>query len=292
MAGLIQINQQPVRPVPASAGIGLRAPHVHELLQRLPALDWLEVHSENYFGRGIPFEYLVKVREHYDLSLHGVGLSVGSTDALDGAHLRQLRDLIARLQPVLVSEHLSWSSAGCRFLNDLLPLPYTEEALDHLVSRVAEIQDRLGRQLLIENISSYLEYRDSQIPEWEFLAELAARSGCGILLDVNNIYVSACNHKFSPFDYLRGIPAQFVQEIHLAGFTRNRANGVEILIDTHSRRVVPEVWYLYATALAWTGQVATLIEWDTDLPALDVLLDEARIAQNILDRETGHANVA
>jgi len=292
MAGAININQHPARPVPATAGIGLRAPHVHELLERLPALDWVEVHSENYFGNGIPLEYLQRVREHYDISLHGVGLSVGSTDALDRRHLGELRELIARVEPVFVSEHLSWSCAGGLFLNDLLPLPYTEEALRHLIARVAEIQDRLGRRLLIENISSYLEYRESQIPEWEFLAELATRSGCGILLDVNNIYVSACNHGFSPLDYLRAIPADSVGEIHLAGFTRKQADGVEILIDTHNRRVVPEVWYLYALALSYTGKVATLIEWDADLPVLDVLLDEARTAQLILDGEKHHAVAA
>jgi uncharacterized protein (UPF0276 family) len=292
MAGFLNMNQHPARPVPATAGIGLRAPHVHELLERLPALDWVEVHSENYFGNGIPLEHLLRVREHYDVSLHGVGLSVGSTDEIDRRHLQQLRELIERVQPVFVSEHLSWSSAGGRFLNDLLPLPYTEEALDHVIARVAEIQDRLDRRVLIENISSYLEYSGSQIPEWEFLAELATRSGCGILLDVNNIYVSACNHGFNPYDYLRGIPAECVGEIHLAGFTRKQADGVEILIDTHNQRVVPAVWCLYATALSYTGNVATLIEWDTDLPALDVLLDEARMAQDILDAEVRDAHAA
>jgi len=292
MAGFHNMNQQPVRPVPASAGIGLRAPHVHALLHRLPAIDWVEVHSENYFGEGIPLDYLLRVRGHYEVSLHGVGLSVGSTDALNRAHLQRLRELIDRVQPVFVSEHLSWSSVGGRYLNDLLPLPYTEEALVHSIERVAEIQDRLNRPLLIENISSYLEFSDSQIPEWEFLAELATRSGCGILLDVNNIYVSACNHGFNPYDYLRGIPAACVGEIHLAGFTRKQADGVEILIDTHNQRVVPAVWCLYATALSYTGKVATLIEWDTDLPSLEVLLDEARLAQMILDAETEDAVAA
>lgn len=265
---------------------------MHEFLQLRPALDWVEVHSENYFGHGIPMEHLRQAREHYAVSLHGVGLSVGSTDPLNLPHLARLDELVRNLQPVFVSEHLSWSSAGGHYLNDLLPLPYTEEALDHVVGRVAEIQDRLNRQILIENISSYLAYSDSQIPEWEFLTELATRSGCGILLDVNNIYVSAGNHGFDPYEYLRGIAPETVGEIHLAGFTRNRADGMEILIDTHNRRVAPEVWRLYAAALARLGPRATLIEWDTDLPQLKVLLEEARRAQRILDTEARHGVAA
>ncbi len=270
-------------PIPASAGIGLRSAHVHEILETRPALGWVEVHSENYFGRGIPRHYLERIRADYPVSLHGVGLSLGSTDALDRRHLAALRELVDAIEPVFISEHLSWSSVGGRHLNDLLPLPYTREALEHTADRVAEIQDRLGRQILVENISSYLEFTQSAMPEWEFLAELANRSGCAVLLDVNNIYVSATNHGFDAYRYLQAIPVDAVQEMHLAGFTRKTWDGGEILIDTHNRRVVPEVWRLYATAVARFGCTPTLIEWDSDLPPLAVLLDEARQAQAIME---------
>jgi len=270
-------------PIPASAGIGLRSAHVHEILETRPALGWVEVHSENYFGRGIPRHYLERIRADYPVSLHGVGLSLGSTDALDRRHLAALRELVDAIEPMFISEHLSWSSVGGRHLNDLLPLPCTREALEHTADRVTEIQDRLGRQILVENISSYLEFTQSAMPEWEFLAELANRSGCAVLLDVNNIYVSATNHGFDAYRYLQAIPVDAVQEMHLAGFTRKTWDGGEILIDTHNRRVVPEVWRLYATAVARFGCTPTLIEWDSDLPPLAVLLDEARQAQAIME---------
>jgi uncharacterized protein (UPF0276 family) len=284
--------RQPVGtgPVPACAGIGLRSAHVHEILETRPALGWVEVHSENYFGRGIPRQYLERIREHYPVSLHGVGLSVGSTDALSREHLASLRELISDIEPLFVSEHLSWSSVGGRYLNDLLPLPCTEEALALVTVRVGEIQERLGRQILIENISSYLQFDESAMPEWEFLAELANRSGCAVLLDVNNIYVSASNHGFDAYRYLQAIPVHAVREMHLAGFTRKTFDGGEILIDTHNRRVVPEVWRLYEAAVARFGAVPTLIEWDNNLPPLAVLLDEARRAQTIM--ETHHARAA
>jgi hypothetical protein len=258
---------------------------MQEVLGTRPALGWVEVHSENYFGRGIPLEYLLRARELYPVSLHGVGMSVGSTDPLDLDHLDALRSLMDAVEPVLVSEHLSWGSVGGQHLNDLLPLPYTEEALDHVVARLAEVQDRLGRSILVENVSSYLQFCDSSIPEWEFLAEVATRSGCGILLDVNNIYVSAVNHGFDQRQYLRAIPTWAVQEIHLAGFTRKRFEDGEILVDTHSRRVAPAVWRLYAEALARFGPRPTLIEWDSDLPPLSVLLEEAAKAQRLLEAD-------
>jgi uncharacterized protein len=278
------------RSIPASAGIGLRAPHLAEFLDRRPQMDWVEVHSENYFGNGIPTAWLVKVREAYDLSLHGIGLSIGSTDPLNRNHLESLKGLIDRVEPLFVSDHLCWSSIGGNYLNDLLPLPYTEEALDHLVSRVLEIQDRLGRKLLVENISSYLEFRGSRIPEWEFIAELSLRSGCGILLDVNNIYVSARNHGFDPYQYLQAIPVASVAEMHLAGFTKKHFEDGEILIDSHNRPVAPEVWRLFCAAVARFGATPTLIEWDSDLPSLDTLLGEAGKAQSIL--ENSHVRAA
>jgi uncharacterized protein (UPF0276 family) len=277
--------------IPVRAGIGLRAEHYDAILETRPPVGWLEVHSENYFGAGgKPLDYLERIRVHYPLSLHGVGLSIGSTDPLDKPHLAKLKHLIERFEPALVSEHLSWGSIGGRYLNDLLPLPYTQEALYHLVARVSQVQDLLGRQILIENISSYLQYVESSIPEWDFLAELVERAGCGVLLDVNNIYVSARNHGFDPGAYLRGIPRHAVQEIHLAGFTVNRFEDGEILIDTHNRPVHPPVWTLYRQAVQRLGPIPALIEWDSDLPELAVLVGEAQQADAILEER--HARAA
>ncbi len=277
--------------IPARAGIGLRAEHYDAVLEDRPPVGWLEVHSENYFGAGgKPQDYLERIRAHYPLSLHGVGLSIGSTDPLDRRHLAKLKDLMRRFEPALVSEHLSWSSVGGRYLNDLLPLPYTEEALYHMIARVAQVQDALGRPILIENPSSYLQYVESAISEWEFLAVLAERTGCGVLLDVNNTYVSARNHGFDAGAYLRAIPPRVVREIHLAGFTVNRFDGGEILVDTHNRPVWPAVWALYRQAVQRFGPIPTLIEWDTDLPELAVLVDEARRADAILEER--HARAA
>ena len=266
--------------IPARAGIGLRAPHYREILDRLPDTGWLEVASENYFGDGgQPLYYLERVRKHYPLSLHGVGMSLGSAEGLNREHLRKLKALIERFTPSLVSDHLCWGESGGRYLNDLLPLPYTNEALDVVCSNVHQAQDFLQRQILVENVSSYLEFKHSTMPEWEFLREVASRTGCGILLDVNNVYVSAINHGFDAMRFLRGIPATSVWEMHLAGFDTNGAT----LIDTHGKPVANEVWTLYAHAVSRFGAIPTLIEWDTDLPQLDVLLVEAARADNILD---------
>lgn len=272
--------------IPACAGIGLRAAHYRDVLETRPAVGWLEVHSENYFGAGgKPLHYLEQIRSHYPLSLHGVGLSMGTTDPLNGAHLDKLKGLIRRFEPALVSEHVSWGSVGGRYHDDLLPLPYTEEALEHMVERVGQVQDYLGRQILVENVYSYLEYRVSTLTEWEFISELARRAGCGLLLDVNNIYVNARNHDFKADTYLAAIPGDLVQEIHLAGFTINTFEDGEILIDTHSRPVCAEVWALYRQALQRFGPVPTLIEWDAELPPLPVLLSEARQADTIMQAE-------
>jgi uncharacterized protein (UPF0276 family) len=270
------------RPMPARAGIGLRAEHHAAVLASQPAVAWLEVHSENHFAAaGSAHTALEAIRANYPISLHGVGLSLGATDALDREHLAQLRLAIERYEPALVSEHLCWSNAGGRHTNDLLPLPYTQEALQHLIDRVGEAQDALKHQLLIENVSSYLTFRESAMTEWDFLAALARQSGCGILLDVNNIYVSASNHGFDPHEYLAALPRESVAEIHLAGHSRRVLEGRELLIDTHNARVCDEVWALYATAIARFGRTPTLIEWDTDLPALEVLVDEAGKADRI-----------
>lgn len=272
------------QPVPARAGIGLRAAHHAEFLASRPAVPWVEVHSENFFGDGgRQLEVLRAVRRDYPVSLHGVGLSLGSTDPLDDAHLRRLARLVADIEPALVSEHVSWSSVDGTFLNDLLPLPATREALDHLVARVGRVQDALGRQILVENVSSYLVPGEPEMPEWAFLAELAARSGCGILLDVNNVYVSACNHGFDAGEYLRAMPPARVGEIHLAGHAVVHDGAGELRVDTHDAPVCDAVWALYGAALAHLGPVPTLIEWDQRLPPLATLLAEARTADRILE---------
>ena len=247
------------------------------------------MHSENFFGDGgQPLWYLTKFREQVPISTHGVGLSLGSTDPLDRDHLAKLKRLVDRIDPVIVSEHICWVGVNGRFLNDLLPIPYTEESLAHVVRRVTEVQDFLGRQILVENVSSYLEFVDSDIPEWEFVREVAARAGCGILLDVNNIYVNATNHGFDAETYLNAFSRGSVGEIHLAGFQ----DTGEILIDTHGSAVSDAVWRLYRLAIDRFGCVPTLIEWDTDIPALDVLLGEAQKADAILAsalKKTEHA---
>ena len=278
------------RPPDAShAGIGLRAPHYAELARRKPRLAFLEVHSENYFGAGgPPLAWLERFRADYPLSLHGVGLSLGSADPLDRTHLAKLRSLAQRFEPALVSEHLCWGAAGGRHANDLLPLPCTEEALALVVARIAEAQDRLGRRILVENVSSYLEFEASTIPEWTFVAEVVRASGCGLLLDVNNIHVNAVNHGFDAQAYLEAIPAAAVGEIHLAGYEESEG----VLIDTHGARVSPPVWSLYEAAIARFGARPTLVEWDTDIPALDVLLGEAALATAILERAGSPARVA
>jgi uncharacterized protein len=280
------MSERATSTLPARAGIGLRGPHIEELLTRKPALAWLEVHSENYFGEGgRALRQLEAVRQDYALSLHGVGLSLGSTDPLSLIHLNKLKRLIARVDPSCVSEHLCWSSIGGKFLNDLLPLPYSEEALTNVCRNIQQAQDFLGRRLLIENVSSYIQFSNQSLTEWEFLAEVAQRSDCDILLDINNIYVSSVNHGFDASTYLAAIPVDRVAEIHLAGHESDidEQGSDSFLIDTHSRPVCDAVWSLYADALARFGQRPTLIEWDSDLPALDDLLGEARKAQDLLD---------
>jgi len=272
------------KPIPAAAGIGLRGPHHRQFLAEKPHVSWLEVHSENFFAEhSIACGALERIREDYPLSLHGVGLSMGSVDPLQTEHLHRLRCLADRLEPGLISEHLSWGSIDGSFLNDLLPLPYTQEALDHMVRRVGQVQALLGRQILIENVSSYLDFAISAMPEWEFLSALARRSGCGILLDINNIYVNAINHGFDPNDYINYIAPQFVHEMHLAGHSVQVFQGREILIDTHDTPVCEEVWVLFEAAVRRFGTRPTLIEWDSDLPPLQTLLAEAERAQAILD---------
>jgi len=285
--------------LPMAGGIGLRSQHFREVLERLPAIAWFEVHSENFFGAGgEPLRVLEAVRERYPVSLHGVGLSLGSGDELQQAsvgdpffrHLEKLKALTLRIEPAAVSEHLCWSSVGGHYLNDLLPLPYSTAALIAVCERIDYAQAFLGRRLMVENISSYLRFRDAEMNEWDFVAEVVRRTGCGVLLDVNNIHVSACNHGFDPLDYLRAMPADAVGEIHLAGFEMQE----DFLVDTHSRPVHDQVWALYAEALRRLGPRPTLIEWDNDIPALDILLAEAGKADRLLAavEEAKNAHVA
>jgi uncharacterized protein (UPF0276 family) len=270
--------------VPASAGVGLRFQHHGVVLEARPAVAWLEVHTENYLGGGPSPATLDRVRQHYPVSLHGVGLSLGSACGLDLKHLEKVRQAVRRFDPVLVSEHLSWSATGMRFLPDLLPLPMTEEALAVVCRHVDQVQATLDRRILVENPSSYVEYVQSVVPEWEFLGEVARRTGCGILCDVNNIYVSAANHGWDAESYLRALPADRIGEIHLAGHsTRPLPNGRALRVDDHGSAVCDAVWDLYALAVERFGMVATLIEWDKDVPAFDVLLAEARKADRILE---------
>lgn len=270
--------------IPCSAGIGLRAQHYQDVINTRPDNVWFEIHSENYFGKGgKPHYYLDIIRQDYPLSCHGVGLSLGSTDVLDLQHLGKLKKLIERYEPALVSEHLCWSSVDGYHLNDLLPMPYTEESLNHFVKRINQTQEFLNRQILIENITSYLEFNHSTIPEYEFITQLATITGCGILLDINNLYVNGINHGWNTDNYLKNISAEHVQEIHLAGFTENKLAQGSILIDSHNQMVAEAVWQLYSQALQQLGRKATLIEWDKDLPSLDVLISEANKANTLLE---------
>lgn len=283
------------RGFPSRAGIGLRAPHVGELLAMRPAVPWLEVHPENYMGGGAALASLESVRDEYSVALHGVGLSLGTAGTIDQHHLARLKALMDRIEPCLVSEHLSWSSTGSAYLNHLLPLPYTEESLSVFVGHIHEVQDALGRRILIENPSSYLRFRHSTIQEPEFLAELVRRTGCGLLCDVNNIYVTAWNLGLDAVAYLEALPVDAIGEIHLAGHAENDADGRPILTDDHGSPVAAPVWRLYARALDRFGPVPTLIEWDTDIPELAVLLDEARIANGLMEtaaRRDDHARAA
>jgi hypothetical protein len=281
--------------IPAQVGIGLRFQHHQAVLDQHPDVAWLEVHTENYMGGGSPLAYLDAIRRDYPIALHGVGLSLGSAEGIDIAHLDRIRRTIERFEPGLVSEHLSWSVVEGVYLADLLPLPLTEEALAVVCCNVEQTQAYLKRQILIENPSSYLQYRHSTIPEWEYLAAVTARTGCGILCDVNNIYVSCSNHGWDALTYLGALPAHAIGEIHLAGHTvRQLDNGYTLRIDDHSARVAGEVWMLYEEALARFGPRPTLIEWDNNVPPLDVLLGEATHAAMLMQppRRADHANAA
>jgi len=270
--------------IPAQAGIGLRFPHHARVLQERPPVPWWEVHAENYLGGGPSARTLLAIRNDYPVSLHAVGLSLGRADGIDEDHLARLRELADRIEPGLVSDHLSWSSLGGVYLPDLLPLPMTEEALAIVRANVARAQEGLGRRLLIENPSALLRYRHSPIPEAQFLAELVARTGCGLLCDVNNLVVSCANVGGDPLQWLDTVPAAAVGEIHIAGHAIEvLEDGSRLRIDDHGSRPVGETWRLLDAALARFGAVPTLLEWDTQIPPLEVLLEEAGRAQSRLD---------
>lgn len=266
-------------PIDASTrcAIGWRAPHRAAIQEIRPAVGFLEVHAENHMGAR-SFAELEMLRAQWPISLHGVGLSLGSAEGIDERHLERLASLVGRINPCLVSEHLSWSVVGGMYLNDLLPLPMTEEALVAVAANVARAQDRLARPLLIENPSAYLRFAHSTIPEAEFLAELVRRTGCGLLCDVNNVFVTTANTGGDPGEWLRMLPPDAVAEIHLAGHTVVDVDGEPLLIDDHGSRVAPAVWALFETAVRLFPHAIPLIEWDSDLPELQVLLDEAATA--------------
>ena len=284
------------RPIPARAGIGLRFQHHQAVLEAPPDVAFMEVHTENYMGGGSPIRCLDAVRRDFPVSLHGVGLSLGSAEGLDAAHLDRIRQVAERIEPALMSEHIAWSMSGDTYLADLLPLPMTDEALVVVCRNVDLMQSALKRTILVENPSTYLQFRHSTISEWEFMAAVAARTGCGILCDVNNIYVSARNHGWEPFAYIAALPPAVIGEIHVAGHSvRKLFDGGILRIDDHGSRVIGEVWSLYEEALRRFGPVPTLIEWDTNVPPIDVLVDEARHADTLIaavNREPRRADAA
>jgi len=274
--------------LPARGGVGLKPEHFREILASAPDLGFFEVHAENYMVDGGPFHhYLGRIRDKYCLSIHGVGLSIGGESALDEEHLNRLARLLDRYQPESFSEHLAWASHGEVFLNDLLPVPYNAATLARVCAHVSRVQDRLKRRMLLENPATYVEFASSTLSETEFIAEVVKQTGCGLLLDVNNVYVACVNHHRDPHAYIGSLPLDAVGQIHLAGFARDTdAAGDPLLIDSHGSPVAQAVWDLYAFALERLGPIPTLIERDNDIPAFAVLLAEAQRAEAIMNRVT------
>jgi uncharacterized protein (UPF0276 family) len=295
------IRETPAMPIPAAssiparAGVGLKAQHYRTIIEERPDVGFFEVHAENYMGEGgPPHRYLSEIRNRYPLSLHGVGLSIGANRPLDRDHLKRLKSLIARYQPGLFSEHLAWSTHDDAYLNDLLPLPYTDETLAQVADHIDEVQEALGRQMLLENPSTYLAFAESTWPEIEFIAEIVRRTGCGLLLDVNNVHVSSVNQQWDALAYVDAYPLQHVREIHLAGHTREAdEKDRPLLIDTHDRPVDQIVWDLYERVIARAGPLPTLIEWDAEIPSWPELKAEAERAEALMlavdERTVRHA---
>lgn len=262
-------------------GLGLRPDYYEEILAKKPDLDWFEILTENYLiPGGKPLYYLDKIRNNYSIVMHGVSLSIGSTDPLDNDYLKQLKALAARIEPAWISDHLCWTGVDGLNLHDLLPIPYTRQAISHIVSRIIQIQDFLGRPILIENVSSYLTYKQSEMSEWDFILEIVQQAGCYILLDVNNIYVSSVNHHFNPLDYIKAMPEERVAQIHLAG----HSNHGDYIIDTHDAPVIQPVWALYEATIRLLGKISTMIERDDNMPPLHDLLAEVNQAKQITNQ--------
>jgi uncharacterized protein (UPF0276 family) len=278
-------------PMSVRAGIGLRFAHHRAIVDERPAVGWLEVHAENYFGGGTALAWLDAIRRDYPIALHGVGASLGSVDAIDDRHLARLQRLIERVEPIFVSEHLAWNAVDGVYLADLLPLPMTEEALAVVCRNVERMQARLGTRILVENPSTYLRFVDSTIPEAQFLSALVAKTGCALLCDVNNAYVSAANHGLDAYAWLAGLPASSVREIHIAGHATRHVDGCELRIDDHGSPVSGDVWQLYGHALERFGPIPTLVEWDTRVPPLDTLVAQAQRADVALAAASGDRNV-
>ncbi|MGI9479171.1 MAG: MNIO family bufferin maturase [Hyphomicrobiaceae bacterium] len=275
--------------LPRRAGVSLKPEHYASIVAERPNVGWFEVHPENYMGAGgPPHRYLEAVREHYPLSLHGVGLSIGSAGRLDGDHLARLKALVDRYDPAQVSEHLAWSTHDEGFLNDLLPLPYTEETLDTVCTHIDEVQTAIDRRMLLENPATYVVFPESTYDEIAFLEAIVERTGCGLLLDVNNVYVSSTNHNRCPEDYIDRFPLEHVGEVHLAGHAEDKDDhGNRLLIDSHDRLVVDAVWKLYDRVIRRAGALPTLIEWDSEIPAWPVLFSEAERAEAVMAAHTG-----
>ena len=284
MSAALKLGQPMLSPIPARAGVGLKHEHYRDVLDSFPDIGWFEVHPENYMGAGgWPHHVLERVRARYPLSMHGVGLSIGGAEPLNREHLGRLAALVKRYHPGLISEHLAWSTHEGHFLNDLLPLPYNEPTLAHVALHVDELQEALGTRVLIENPSTYVTFATTDMSEADFLRELVKRTGCGLLLDCNNVHVCAVNHRFDPTAYIDAFPIEHVGEIHLAGYAEiDDDDGSPLLIDSHDRTVRDAVWSLYARAVARAGAVPTLIEWDNDVPGWDALYAEAMKAERIL----------
>jgi len=278
-----------MKPEITGFGLGLRVDHYRDFVERMPQVDWLEILTENYMvPGGKPLHYLDAIRRNYPMVMHGVSLSVGSADPLDDRYLKDLKALVDRVQPAWISDHLCWTGVDRLNLHDLLPMPYSEEAVRHVAERVAHVQDFLGRQILLENVSSYVTYRGSEMPEWEFVAQVAERSDCLLLLDVNNVYVSSVNHGFDPRRYIGALPAARIRQIHLAG---HEDHG-DYLIDTHDHEVCDAVWSLYEHTVERLGSVPTMIERDDNIPPLGDLLAELAAARAIASRAGRHVLVA
>ncbi|MCP5082127.1 MAG: DUF692 domain-containing protein [Alphaproteobacteria bacterium] len=273
--------------IPQRAGVGLKACHYDDILDGKPDLGWFEIHAENYMGEGgMPHHVLSQIRNRYPISCHGVGLSIGSARGLDPAHLDRLKKVVQRYEPGLVSEHLAWSTHDRGFLNDLLPVPYTAETAFRVSEHIDQVQTHLGRQILLENPSTYVAFAESEMSEIAFLKEITERTGCGLLLDVNNVYVSATNQGYAPGDYLTEFPVDAVGEIHLGGHANDRDDdGRTLLIDAHDRAIAAQVWKLYEDLIGRIGPRPTLVEWDNDVPAWPVLFTEAQRADAILAKQ-------